>query len=274
MRPTAATRARDRLVDALAARNWVAMRAAFAADARVEDRRRLTRASWDIDASLAWMRGSAERSALHIERRLRSIFGERVSLEHQMWHGTVDGAPFEIEMLTLIEVDAGGRVTAIVNFDADDVSTAQREAIERWLALEPAVAPLLRTTIAYGEAMNARDLTRLRGLVADAIVLEDHRHSGIGLMHGADAYLQAMRVYFELIREVSSEVVVSLMIEPCGSIMLIRMTGALPDGGKFERLYCNIAIAAHGRFERLEFYEIDDVEIALTRFEELRRRAP
>jgi hypothetical protein len=255
--------------------DWAAGRAFFAPGAQVEDHRRLVRTQVGAEVSLAAIQDStAAVTDMRIERRLVAVFGDRLSLEHQLWRGSMDGGACEIEMLSLIEVDDQGCVTAIVSFDAGDTPAAHREATERWAAMEPALAPLLRTSVAYGDAVRDRDVDRLRALVTDDVVSHDWRYTGAGLIEGADAFVEAIGTLWKLTLAADGEMLIRLAIEPFGSVSLVHQFGDLLDGGSFDRITCSIAITRDGRFERFEHFEIEDVERALARFEDLRAARP
>src|SRR5262249_46782084 len=138
-RPNAASVAGDRWFAAFAARDWAAMRALCAPDAKFEDRRRLALVSGDIDWWIADNQRTASMPDVRIERQLVGTFRDRVHLERLLLTGGDTGAsaesrqisslgPFEIEFLWLAEVDESGRPTARLLFDVDDRRAATREA--------------------------------------------------------------------------------------------------------------------------------------------------
>jgi ketosteroid isomerase-like protein len=56
-----------------------------------------------------------------------------------------------------------------------------------------------------------------------------------------------------------------------GAVTDVRRTGTVPGGGDFESEYLHLCTVAHGRITRVELFELDDLDAALARFEELRR---
>jgi hypothetical protein len=60
-----------------------------------------------------------------------------------LWSGGPSDGRFEIEYLSVVEVDEAGLVTAIVLFGADDARAAQREAWARWAAIDPAAGAVM-----------------------------------------------------------------------------------------------------------------------------------
>src|SRR5262249_33691404 len=129
--PNAATPAADRLGDAVDGRDWDAV-GPFCAPALVyDDRRRGVLLTGDRDMLFASIRFIASQGS-RPTRTLLATSGERLSLEHIRWTGAVDAPDMEIEMLTVVEVDAEGRLLAIVHFDPEDRRAASRELLERY----------------------------------------------------------------------------------------------------------------------------------------------
>jgi hypothetical protein len=57
---------------------------------------------------------------------------------------------------------------------------------------------------------------------------------------------------------------------PYGGVTLFRRWGTLPEGGAFESEYLALFTSARGRLTRFEYFELDDLDAALARFEALR----
>src|SRR5262249_9182649 len=140
-KPNAAAVARDRLEAAFEARDWVALRALFVADAKHEDRCRHVLVSTDLDDWIVdWQRWA--RAGGHQERRLVATMGDHVAIERIVaTSGPPDGRS-EIEYLSLMEVDESGRIVAAVSFDPDDRRAASAEGFARALAVDAAAATL------------------------------------------------------------------------------------------------------------------------------------
>lgn len=121
------------------------------------------------------------------------------------------------------------------------------------------------------DAWNARDRSRLRDRFADDMVVEDHRHAGLGHIEGADAYLDSNVVLWDLAPDQRLELGWSWpAADRHGFVVTIRRVGTLADGGAFESEYVWLGLASGSRITRGEFFEIDALDIALARFEELR----
>jgi class 3 adenylate cyclase/tetratricopeptide (TPR) repeat protein/ketosteroid isomerase-like protein len=267
-KPNAATVARDRLDAAFEARDWAALRALCVADATFEDRRRHVLVSHGVDEWIADRQRWA-RAAVHQERRLVATAGDRIALDRVLATSGPPGGRSEFESLQLAEVDEGGRILAQVAFDPDDRRAANAEALARALAHDPAAATL-RPVYEATLGLNDHDLARVRAALADDLVVHDHRLAGLGLVEGADAYLESLEALWRLVPDEHIEGLFELARERYGVVLAGRAVGTLPEGGAVERPIVAVSIVAGGRVARVELFEPEDVDAALARFVELR----
>ena len=250
--------------------DWDAMRELCATGMIFEDRKRLALLSGDRELMVASARERA-RSGGRAEFRLVGTAGDRVAVGRVLWSGGPPDGRFEIEYLSLHEVDEAGLFAAMIFFDLDDARAAQREAWARWAAIDPAAAPWVALVGAAIEGFDAQDGKRLRALFADDVVVDDHRRTGFGRIEGADAYLQSLAVLWDLAPDQRMEIGWFWpAIERHGVITLLRRSGTLADGGGFESEHLWLSTATGGRITRLELFEIEDLERAKARLEELR----
>jgi len=283
--PNAASAVGDRLRAALATRDWAAVRALCAPDARFEDRGRRALVSGDVDWWIADLQEIASMRNTRFERQLVGTAGDRVALERVLLSGDPGGAaaaaatesqpisalgPFELEALWVTEVDESGRLTAGVAFDVDDWRAATREAYARWFASDAVAAASVGPVLELIEAFNDRDRTRLRAALADEFVLDDHRPARLGLIEGADVWAESWAGLLDLAPDAQIAAGSTLAYARYGSVGLPRIFGTLRDGGTFENPTASVAIVADGRITRLELFEPEHVEAALARFAELR----
>lgn len=169
------------------------------------------------------------------------------------------------------EIDADGLCSARIFFEPGDPRAAQREAWARWVAIDPTVAEMTRNLGAVVDAWNAKDLDGLRALLAEDLVAEDHRLTGIGRSEGRKAYLRSVAALWELAPESRLEAgLVWLAHAPHAGLHLCRRAGTLPDGGEFASDSLVVVVVERGLATRLELFETDAVDAALARFEELR----
>jgi ketosteroid isomerase-like protein len=210
----------------------------------------------------------AEAEDARYERRLVATFGDRIDLERGVASGGPAGGRFEIEVLTMTEVDEAGQIVLRVTFDAGAGRAARREAAARLVAGDP-VAASLSPILELIEASNDHDLTRMRAVLADDFVNEDHRRTGVGRIEGVDAYLESIAATRGLVRDAQIEILSVRAIERHGVVGTMRSFGTLGDGGEFEAVWAVVSIVAGGRITRSEIFEIDQLDPALARFEEL-----
>src|SRR5439155_14533629 len=118
--PNAATRAQDRLREAFEARDWDAFGSSCAPAFVYDDRRRFILLTGDRDMFIATGRWLASQRFSN-SRTLLATAGDRLALEHVRWFaGAADVPDAEIETLHLTEVDAEGRLVALLALDPDD----------------------------------------------------------------------------------------------------------------------------------------------------------
>jgi ketosteroid isomerase-like protein len=272
LRPNAASAALDRLQACFEAGDWAGVRALAAPGAQFEDRRRHARLSGDADWWLSDLRqiAGAEIGDLRYSRRLVAPAGDRVCLERVLWTGGPADGRIEIEYLWLAEVDEAGRLVAGVVFDLDDRRVAVREGTARWLARDAAAAAVGRPVVEIFEALSNRDPARVRANLADDLVVHDRRRIGMGLLEGADAWLESIVALWELATEVEWTPLFHLALGRHGLVGVGEISGTLRGGGAFEVLGVSLFTVAGGRINRFELFELEDADAALARFAELR----
>jgi hypothetical protein len=260
------------VVDLAAATEALATaRAFFAPDFVWEDRRPIVGLSGGLDLMLASARERLASGARHQRRTIVGTAGDRVAVGRILWAGGPPDGRFEVEFLAVHEVNEAGLCTALIFFDPDDERAAQREAWARWAAIEPVAAPWVELLTQIVDAWNGRDRAQLHARFADDLVVEDHRHAGLGRIEGADAYVDSNVVLWELAPDQRLEIGWSWpAVDRHGLVATQRRVGTLADGGAFESEYVWLGLARGGRFTRLELFEMDALDTALARFEELR----
>ncbi len=271
IRRNAGTAAADRMQAAFDARDWAALRAACAPGATIEDRRRQALVSGDAEWWIADMRELVRATPdIRFERRPQGTYGARIALDRVLWIAEHVGGRVEVEYLRLVEADADGRIAAVIGFDLDDWRAAGREVMRRNMATDARATVVLGAVLELSEGVNDHDLARLRAVCADDLVFHDRRRTGMGRIDGAEAYLDAVQVLWNLAPDVQVQGLGGLALEPHGLVGVARFFGTLADGGAFESLMISMSIVEQGRITRIEAFEIDDVDAALARFAELR----
>ncbi len=253
----------------------VAARVHYAPDFLWEDRRPIMGLSGGLDLMIASGRERLVSGMRMESHTFVATAGDRVAVARVLWGGGPAEGRSEIEFLTLQEVNAAGLLAAVIFFDLDETRAARREAWARWAASDPIAAPYVSLLSEITDAWNDRDRAGVRARLADDIVVEDHRHAGLGRIDGADAYVESNVVLWELAPDQRIAFGGSWpAVDRHAALATLRREGALVGGGPFENDYLWLCSIAGGRVTRLELFEIDALDAALARFEQLRPDPP
>jgi ketosteroid isomerase-like protein len=203
-----------------------------------------------------------------VARTLVATAGDRLALEHRLWTGAADAPDLEVETLNLTEVDAEGRVVATLTFDPDARRAASAEMFERYTrsgadGMPPSVIESVR-------AVNDHDLERARAALDDDLVFHDHRRTGLGRIEGADAYIASLAALWELSRDGRIDQLYELVVAPHGRVAVNRTSGTNAEGGELESVYVALVQFQGGPITGIELFELEDLDVARARFEELR----
>jgi ketosteroid isomerase-like protein len=252
----------------MAKRNTAALRTFASDDFVFDDRKRHSLVRGGVEEWLQAVDFYAKETAAVEELRTLATAGERLALQQVVWHETPGDPSFQIENLRITELDAAGKLRAMVLFDRDQRADANEELFERWAASAPANMP--RAHIECVRGLNAHDLVRVRAGLCDDFVLEDHRRTGMGRVEGAENYVASVAAAHELSPDMRMDAVYSAAAERHGRLALVRVSGTNREGGAFESFYFVLTRYRDEKVAGFEFYEPEDLERALARFEELR----
>src|SRR5262249_54055185 len=280
--PNAATRTDDRGLDAVVAGDWEAVAETCAPSLVFEDRRRLVRITGDRDMFIANCKLGGGLTEERLARTVLATAGDRLALARLrrssegglaafgMDVATCDEPESEIEHLLVTEVDAEGRLVAVIMFDPGDRHAATVEMLERY-ARSDAARCIPAGAFEVVRALNARDLDRLRAALPDDFAVNDRRRTGTGRVESADRYVASVVAVFEQTSELTIEILHVVAAEKHGHLAMTHTFGTLADGGEFELVYVWLALFQGDRFVGMELFEPDDLDIARARFEELRQ---
>jgi ketosteroid isomerase-like protein len=92
----------------------------------------------------------------------------------------------------------------------------------------------------------------------------------MGRLEGAESYAESVAA----LRHLAPDSTVAmgwqwLAFAPHGALTVLRRTGTIRDGGAYEVEHLFLLTVERGRVTRLELFELEDVDAALARFEEL-----
>jgi len=270
-KPNAATATMERIWAAFDAGDLGAARSLFAMGFEWDDRRPLVgRMSGDAELMIASVRERLAIGARLEERVVIGTAGDRIAIARALWAGGPPEGRFEMEYLALHEVDEAGLCTALIFFDVAEELIARRAARDRWLAMDPVAAAVVGNQVCFIDAWNDGDRARVRATLADDLIVDDHRRTGMGRIDDVEVYVDSIVALWQLAPDARLETWSWLAVEPHGAVFVVRRAGQLPDGGAFESEYLALTIIKRGLCTRLEMFELDAVDAALARFAELR----
>ncbi|MCU0670969.1 MAG: nuclear transport factor 2 family protein, partial [Myxococcota bacterium] len=268
----AASRANRKRIECFNARDWAGVESCVSADLVFEERRRLLHNAGDKDVWLAQTRLLFDLPESRFAIELLATRGERLSLHRHEFEGTVPdgGGPLALDPhLALHEVDADGRIVAIVLFDLEDQDAAWAELDARYDVLEAELHPRMTAArIAQRRPYLDRDWEAFAATYAPDVACHDHRVLGWGTLHGVDAFMRTQRALVELAPDtrVRND---HVMASEHGFLVSALISGTR-DGGAFELAFLRVCeIDAAGRMCRIDLYDIEDQGRALARFGEL-----
>jgi hypothetical protein len=266
--PNAATRAGDRCLEAMKARDWDALDSLCAPTCVFDDRQPASLTTGGRDMLIANVRLVAS-SGTRVSRPLLATAGDRLALERARLTGADAASSFEIENLWLTEVDAEGRVVAVIVFDPDDRRAASAELFERH-ARSDAARWTPAAVFEYFRALNDHDLERCRAALPDDFVFHDHRRTGVGRLESADDYVASLTPLFERAPGWTIEALYYVVEEKHGTLAVARWFGTLAEGGEFETVVVRLVLYRGDRLGEIELFEPENLDVARARFEELR----
>jgi len=267
--PSAATRAGDRIAEALLARDWDALRALAGDGFRFEDRGKRALVSGDVEMWIANATFLVSESAAWVERAWLGTVGDRIALQNIAWSGASDGAHFELDKVRIIEVDAEGKLHTVILFDTDDRRAAFAEAQARFAVGEAAAIGGQAPIAALIRALGQHDWESLRGALAPDAAICDRRALAIMGDVGREQWIDSLRTLVDLAPDVDWELSRLLAWNRHGRVAAGRRFGTALDGGPFEDVFVAVLLTRGDHVERYEFFDVGDADRALARFEEL-----
>ncbi len=194
-----------------------------------------------------------------------AIRGNRLSLCR---FETGNDDEWSIASLSLIETDDQGRRVRQHTFDGSDLVAAMRKLGDWWVEGEGAAhAEFLEWAVRLGEVLREEQSERLRESVTDSFRLIDHRELGFGELT-IDAYLESLP---QLHERGDWVIVARRFLRLTEDVLLWDVASMVTSGESLEldslRL---VLIQMEGELvNRMEWFDIDDMDVALARFDEL-----
>jgi class 3 adenylate cyclase/ketosteroid isomerase-like protein len=270
----AASRCEDQFVSAWNRHDWDGVAALHAPGYRYLDRRPMFQLDLDRPGFLEFIRQLFDLPYSRLAKQLLATRGERLALMRlRVDLEGRDFGPSETESLVVGEVDAHGRRSAFVRFEADALDAAYEELDARFDAGE--AAPWAnRLGRRIERTINARDWEGLASLFAPDLVLEDHRSVGVFGLRSADEYVAVTRGLVELAPDATLRAYHILALNEKASLGIGGWEGHR-EGGPFEIVAANVNTwDAEGRVRHIDVYGLDQLDAARARYAELAAAAP
>jgi len=265
----AASRAHARLTACVAATDWNGLSEILADDIAIDDRRRVVNSgiTHGREAAVANMGSVIDVGLTDVSSTVIATRGDRLDLCRTSVSGEDRPEAFQIEFLSVVEIDADQRIAARVLFEPEDIDAAFEELDARYLAGEAAAHS--HTWSLITQAYAALNRHRLPPAKEDW-VNADHRR-GIAFAPGdMTAYIRAgqelapdNRIYIETVHRLSS----------LGAVVTQVMKGASQDGFDAEWREIGILTVEGSLINRAELFDESDLDAALALFDELDRPA-
>jgi len=245
-----------------AAREWDAMAETLGDGSFAEDRRRVVSAGLfqGRGAVITMMRALAD--VRNITWTVMAIRGERLALTRFVNRRLRD-EKFDVELLTLVEIDPDNKITAHIAFDLDDIDAALEELEARYLAGE--AAEYAHTWSVIAQTYAAFNRHELPTTTPDSVYI-DHRP----LVSIETAGMAASaRAVWDLTPDVRICIEAVHRLSELGAVATGAMKGTSPEGFEAEWQMINIYTVDGDRLSRFEVFGETDLDAALARFEEL-----
>ena len=224
-----------RLAAIVPAADWDTLRALASPDFTFDDRRRRALVSGGIEVYLKNQQFVHSWGEVRTRRELVATAGDRLALERFSFSGGTYGV--EGTFLRVTELDADGRLRAVVHLDPDDRRGASLELLERFV--RSGAPPPAERALATHSALCARDAERLRSELPVGFFFHDHRLIGPGLLE-RDAYATWQAELLELSPDAVTEPLYFLAVEAHGCLVVGHTFGTQTQGGDFENAFLGL----------------------------------
>ena len=265
----AASRASDRYLERVVARDWDAIAEMLAGDYYTDDRRHVVGGGiYDRDAEIVSVQVQADLGVTHAMSTVIAIRGERLALSRVRYSGrNQELEPFLAEMLIVFEINADDRFAAAVAFDLEDIDAAFEELDARYLAGEAAAHAQTWSVISRGNAAANRN-ARLP-MTPDSSMI-DHRLRTTLNADGITAYVRAT---WDLTPELHMFIESVHRLNDVGTVVTHASHGTSQDDFEAEWRQITLFTVEGDLCNRCEIFDEANLDAALARFEELHPQA-
>jgi hypothetical protein len=264
-----ATRVFERLYAHVAAGEWQAVTHITAEDVSVDDRRRVVNAGilHGRDANIKDAQATVDVGFTMTMLGVLATRGERLALTGIRVSGR-DPEAIQNDALQIMEVDAKERIAGVVVFDLEDFDAAIAELDARYLAGEAAAHARTWSVIAgtYASVNHGE----FPAHTPDCMTI-DHRRVTAFAPGELNAYIRAG---WELDQTIRTYVEVVHRLSDLGAVCTFAAYGVSHEGFDAEWRGISLSTVDGDMVNRSEFFDEDDLEVALATFDQLSRPAP
>ena len=266
----AASAKHARLTACVAANDWNGLSEILADDIAIDDRRRVVNSgiTHGRDAAVANMGAVIDVGLTNVSSTVIATRGDRLDLCRTCVSGQDRPEAFQIEFLSVVEIDADERIAARVLFDPDDVDAAFAELDARYLAGE--AAPYARTWSAMARTCAVFNQGELPATTPDPVFV-DHRP---GLTVDAVDLPSYLRVMWDVTPDIRVEIEAVHRLSELGAVLTHAVNETSPEGFNAEWRGILIYTLEADMVNRCEVFDEADLDAALARFDELDGSAP
>ncbi|WP_231986256.1 nuclear transport factor 2 family protein [Mycobacterium sp. E2479] len=269
----ASTRTWSRLVDAYNRRDMSAFLAMMTEDIQLDDRRKGLRARL---TGLAVWKNVQELFQAPTSWRLSmqaiAIRGSHLSLTRHCIRdiGAAD-QPITWEVLSVMEVGEDDLMREQVTFDPDNINDAFDELTARWIASGEVAHPeVIEAVQRLNEISNRHDWDAIAASL-DGAAYVSHRQLAHARAETIDDYMSSIRTLASLVPDYRAEYAQILAHSGLGVLADVVVRGTSTEGVAIEIPLIQLGLLDRDRVTRVEFFDPDQRDMALARFNELSR---
>jgi hypothetical protein len=266
-----ATRARTRVCDAYNRRDVDGLLALTTDDVWIDDRRKGLRDEGAVreDAARALLEFSPPQ--WQQETETIAIRGSRFAVSRVKYVDTADAErPITVEYLAVTEVNDDGLMCATVLFDPDDINGAISELHARWIASGEVAHPeVIEAARQVNEIYNRHDWDAMASRESGATYVNHRLLAGDAETIGD--HWSSYRTLASLVPDIRVEPAEILTHSAIGLVSNLVVKGTTAEGARIELPAITLVLFDGTRVMRMEAFDVDQRDLALTRFEELNR---
>ncbi len=266
----AATRSLDQFVQAWAARDWEAVRAVYAPEMRMSDRRSIVQLEFDLEEQLEFQRPLFEMKSSRVVAEIIATRGDRLALA-RMCTEVADGSigPSEISSLAVWQVNPAGKAVAGARFDLDARDEAYAELDARYGAGEATEHPATWTALAsLRGVLEAGEWGRIMALFSPDLFAEDHRLFGWGSANSPAEYVAAVRSLSDVAPDVTLRVD-HVVLGDRAALFVASWIGSQAAGAFEIPVVTVFGFSRNGQVNRAHHYSLEQIAAARARFAEV-----